>query len=112
MQRCCEGGAPGEGVTGLGIVGFPKIEMERKPQRNFPADFIKLMLEHRGGSTGEGKVSEQARELAVLGAFIIWGQSGLAQKGRLSERQAYGIFHFGFGDFLFQLPGNGSVGAR
>ena len=37
-------------------LGFPKIEVERNRQRNFQTHFIKLMLEHRGGSTGERKV--------------------------------------------------------
>ena len=32
---------------GVGILGFPKTEIERKPQRNFHSDFIKLMREHK-----------------------------------------------------------------
>ena len=26
---------PGQGVTGIGVLGFPKIEIERKPHRSF-----------------------------------------------------------------------------
>lgn len=43
-------------VTSVRILMLPKIEMERKPQRHFQADFIRLMLEHKGGSTEERKV--------------------------------------------------------
>lgn len=40
----------------VGVLGFPKMKIEGKFQRNFKTDFIKLMLEHKGGSTEEGKV--------------------------------------------------------
>lgn len=43
-------------VTGIRVLGFPKREIKRKPQKNFQTDFIKLMLEHRGDSTEERKV--------------------------------------------------------
>lgn len=42
-------------VTRVGILGFPKIKIERKPQRNNQTDFMKLMLEQKGGSTEERK---------------------------------------------------------
>lgn len=38
-------------VTSIGVLGFPKIEIERKPQRNFQTDFIKLVFKFMGGST-------------------------------------------------------------
>lgn len=43
-------------VTSIGVLGLPKIEFKRKPQRNFQEDFIKLMLEHQGDSIEEIKV--------------------------------------------------------
>ena len=43
-------------VTGMRVLGFLKTEIERQLQRNFQMDFIKLMLEHKGGSTEERKV--------------------------------------------------------
>ena len=33
--------------VGIGILGFPKTEIERKPQRNFQIDFIKIMLKNK-----------------------------------------------------------------
>lgn len=35
----------------LGVLGFSKIEIKRKPQKNLQIDFIKLMLKQKGGST-------------------------------------------------------------
>ena len=43
-------------ITSIGILGIPKIEIERKPQGNFQADFIKLIDKHKGGSTEERTV--------------------------------------------------------
>ena len=43
-------------VTSIGVLGFPKTEIEGKPQINFQTDFIKLMFKHKGGSTEERKV--------------------------------------------------------
>ena len=43
-------------VISIRVLGFPKTEIQRKPQRNFQTDFIKVMLEHKGGSTEEKKV--------------------------------------------------------
>ena len=46
---------PGD-IIQIGVLGFPKIEIKSKHQRNFQADLIKLMLEHQGDSTEEQKV--------------------------------------------------------
>lgn len=43
-------------VTIIGVLGFPKIKIKRKPQRKFQTDFIKLMLKPNGGSTEKRKV--------------------------------------------------------
>ena len=43
-------------MNGIGVLGFPKIKIKRKLKRKFQTDFIKLMLEHNGGSTKERKV--------------------------------------------------------
>lgn len=117
----CEGGVPGEGVPGVGILGFPKIEIERKPQRNFPIDLIKLLLEHKGGGAEERKVLATGWGggwgLAPLSCFYMLATEWGCAKGKLwEEEQARGIVHFRLGDFLFQLPGlylrTCSVGAR
>lgn len=50
-------------VNGIGGWGFPKIEIERKPQGNFQTDFIKFTLEHKGSSAG------LASWLALFGHF-------------------------------------------
>lgn len=39
-------------LPGIGVLGFPKMNMEEKPQRT---DFIRLMLQHKGRSTEERK---------------------------------------------------------
>lgn len=56
-------------ITHTGVLGLPKIEMERKAQKKFQADFIKLMFQHKGGSTEESKVLSTG-----------WGQSGLHER--------------------------------
>lgn len=43
-------------LISIGVFGFPKIEIEGKPQIHFQTNFIKLMLEYKGGSTEERKV--------------------------------------------------------
>lgn len=63
-------------VTGIGVLGLPKVETERKPQRNFQTDLITLLLEHRGGSTEEGKVLRTGSA-----ASISWRHNGLLGKG-------------------------------
>ena len=40
----------------MGVPGFPKIDIERKPQRKVQAGFIKLMLKQKGGSAEDRKV--------------------------------------------------------
>lgn len=42
-------------VTYFDVLGFPKIDIEGKPQKVFQTSFIKLMLKHEGGSTEERK---------------------------------------------------------
>lgn len=39
-------------------LGFFKINIERKPQKNFPTNFIKLLLENKGISTEKRKILE------------------------------------------------------
>lgn len=56
------------------MLGFPKIEIERKPQKNFQINFIMLMLEHKGGSTEKRKVLGTDWGWFCLAAFISWGQ--------------------------------------
>ena len=66
----------GGGVTSVGILGFPKLEIERKLQGNFQTDFIKLILEDKGSSTEESKVlgiDWGWRVLAVLGCIYKLG---------------------------------------
>ena len=43
-------------LTNVGVLGFLKIEIRRKPHGNFHTDFIKVMVPHQGGSTEERKV--------------------------------------------------------
>ena len=43
-------------VTDIEVLQFPEMEIERKLQRNFQTDFIKLMLEHKGGKHKEQEV--------------------------------------------------------
>lgn len=38
-------------LTGIWALGFSKIEIEKKLQKNVQAYFIKLMLEHKEGNT-------------------------------------------------------------
>ena len=45
-----------DSVTGIGVLGFPKRKIESKPQRNLQTGFIKIMPEHKGGSTEDRKV--------------------------------------------------------
>lgn len=69
-----------ESVTSIRTLQFPKIEIKRKPQRNFHSDFIKLVLKHKGGSIEGRKVlrTGSSADSAWLGTG--WGQSGLGQK--------------------------------
>lgn len=46
----------GSCVTCIWVLEFSNTEIERKPQKNVQTRFIKLMLEHKGGSTEERKV--------------------------------------------------------
>ena len=55
-QVICAKQASDNNVTGTGVLGFPRIVIKRKPQRNFQTDFMKLGLEHKGGSQEERKV--------------------------------------------------------
>lgn len=64
----------------LGVLGFPEIEIERKPQRNFQADFVKLVLEHKGDPPEERRSCELAQGLALLGCFPKLGAKGLPQE--------------------------------
>ena len=74
-QVTCAKQASDNSVTGTGFLGFPKIEIKRKPQRNFQTCFFKIMLEHKGGSTEERQSCDLAQGLALLAAFLTWGQS-------------------------------------
>lgn len=38
------------------VLGFPKIEVQRKSQKSFQTNFTKLMLKHKGERTEERKV--------------------------------------------------------
>lgn len=38
------------------VLGFPKTEIERKPQENSQTNYIKLMVSYKGYSTEESKV--------------------------------------------------------
>ena len=60
-------------LTGIGVLGFSKIEIERKHQRNFQTDFIKLILKYKGVRTEERRSSEVAQQLALLGCFYKLG---------------------------------------
>lgn len=42
-------------VTGVRVLDFPKIEIDRKPQKIFQI-LLSLWLKHRGNSTEERKV--------------------------------------------------------
>lgn len=64
---------PDPSVPGAEVLGFFKIEIERKSQRNFQADFIKLMLKHEGGSSEDRKVLP-SQGLALLGYFYQLGR--------------------------------------
>lgn len=55
-------------VTGFRVHGFPKIKIERKPQKIFQTHFIKFY-----SSTKERKAPWTGRKLVGLAAFIIWG---------------------------------------
>lgn len=89
MQWGCEAGAPGEGVTGVRVLGFPSRNGEETPEK-LPGSVVRLVREH-GGSTEE-RSSELAWGWLCSAAFLSWGQTGLAQKGRLFEKEACGIF--------------------
>lgn len=57
-STCCRGDTRGptelpRNVAGVEVLGFPETESERKPLRNVQTDFIKIPLEHSGGSTEE-----------------------------------------------------------
>ena len=56
-------------VTGIEVLGFPKIEIESKPQWNFQANFIKLVLEHKGGSAEGREVLQADSGLTLLDCF-------------------------------------------
>lgn len=56
-------------VTGVGILGFPTIEIERKLQKKFQTNFLKLMPEHKGGSTEESRVLQTG--LGVGSAWLL-----------------------------------------
>lgn len=61
-------------VTGDGVLRFPKIEIERKPQKIFQTIFIKLMLQHKGGGTEE---RHSTQGLALLGCVYELGRLSL-----------------------------------
>lgn len=91
-------------VTSTGILHFPKTEIRRKPQKNFQMHFIKVMLEHRGGSTEERKGLQTDSDLALPSCFYKLGtrklarKSGLFESGKLLKKD----------DFLYlaKVPGN------
>lgn len=56
-------------VTSVRVLGLHEIEIE-KPQKNLQTNFIRLMIEHKGGSTEERKVLQTDWELLCLAAFI------------------------------------------
>lgn len=91
-------------MASVGVLGFPKAEIERQPQRSFQTDFIKLMPEQQRGRAEERKGSDWAG-LARLAAVISWGHGGFMGKGRLfGKKGACGILHFGgVCGFLCQL---------
>lgn len=73
-----------DSVTHVGILGFPKVEIERKPQRSFQTDFIKLVLEHGEAAQRKGRFSELAQ-----GPSSAWLLSTAGDKVGLHEKQAF-----------------------
>ena len=77
------------------VLELPKTEVERKPQGNARADFIKLTLEHKGGSPEEReRSSELARGLVCWVAATSWDNAasrGLVWKGGLVRVSRSGI---------------------
>lgn len=60
----------GRNVNHGWALGFSKIEIRRKSEKNYQTDFIKFMLQHKGDSTEDRKVLEVAQGLALLGYFL------------------------------------------
>lgn len=71
---------------------FFKIKIERKPQKNFPTNFIKLLLENKGISTEKRKILEllgggrglrgEGVVLALFGGFYKLGTKQACAKRR------------------------------
>lgn len=78
----------------FGVLGYPKIEIKRNHQRNFQVHFTKLMLKDKGGSTEDRKVLRTSGGggcWLCLAAFIRWGPSRLAHRGRLLKKRTWEI---------------------
>ena len=71
-------------LTGIGVLGFSKIEIERKHQRNFQTDFIKFRFQHKGGGPEERKVLR-----TDSGAGSAWLFYKLGTKKALMKRRAF-----------------------
>lgn len=72
-------------VNGIGVIGFPKIEIERKPRRHFQTDFIKLMPQAQGRQQrGKARSSELTWGLGYFYKPVTkW--AGFLKKGRLAK---------------------------
>lgn len=91
-------------AIGSKALGVFKIEIERQPQRHCQADFVKLMLEHKGGTTEERKEGPLNR----LGGWLCWAAGISWGKVGVVKRQACELSHFRVGRLTFPaaLPGN------
>lgn len=91
-------------AIGSKALGVFKIEIERQPQRHCQADFVKLMLEHKGGTTEERKEGPLNR----LGGWLCWAAGISWGKVGVPKRQACELSHFRVGRLPFPaaLPGN------
>lgn len=89
-------------VTDVRVLGFPNIEIKGQPQKNFQADFIKLMLEHKGDSTRERKSLPDAR---AGSAWLLLGAGDkVLGKGWVFENRR--LFESGGLALPVTLPGN------
>lgn len=76
------------------VLEFPKTEVERKPQRNVQADFIKRTLKRKAGSTEEREGLWTGSGAAQGAAFTSWdgaASCGLVRKGGLGRVPRGGI---------------------
>ena len=74
-------------VTGIGILGFPKIEVERVNPREISRQvLLSLCSSTREAAQKKDGSSEPAGGWLCLAAFISSGQSRVAPKSRLFEK--------------------------